>query len=101
MSLESILDALRMLRVGFNFLHGRSYTRHQDDEVVPIEVLDNNFMFRTQFLRGTFCFNSVLNPQILFDCASDLITTHGYRRLGARLRLVRTSTLLQFTKILL
>ena len=84
---------LRMTRVGFGFIYApdNKKTRQQldhDDQIVPLDELDNNFCFRVQHTRAIFRFDEILDADRIRAGLEQLITKHGWSKVGARMQKV-------------
>lgn len=89
MGFRDVAASFRMMRIGFGFMSTESAEAYPGDLVVPVDVFSDNFPIRNQFMRLVLRFDHVLSPTRLRETYEQLITQHGWRKMGARLRSVR------------
>jgi hypothetical protein len=57
------------------------------DKIIPLNLFDDNMIFRSMVLDFTLRFDDVLDAEKLRSGLARLLEIGGWRRLGARLRL--------------
>ncbi|KAK7456634.1 hypothetical protein Landi51_01910 [Colletotrichum acutatum] len=63
------------------------------DTVVQLSAMDSSWMMRMMIMSWSMCFHDVLDPVMLHDSLSELLTIGNWKKLGGRPRLTKDGKL--------